>query len=26
LTVVDFNFTIKDHIHGLVANLWSNNE
>jgi hypothetical protein len=26
LTMVDFNLTIKDHIHGLVIKLWSNNE
>ncbi len=26
LTMVDCNLTIKDHIHGLAANLWSNNE
>jgi hypothetical protein len=24
--MVDFNLTIKDHIHGSVAKLWSNNE
>jgi hypothetical protein len=24
--MVDFNLTIKDHIHGLVAKLCSNNE
>jgi hypothetical protein len=24
--MVDFNLTIKDHIHALVAKLWSNNE
>jgi len=24
--MVDCNLTIKDHIHGLAANLWSNNE
>jgi hypothetical protein len=24
--MVDFNLTINDHIHGLVAKLWSNNE
>jgi hypothetical protein len=24
--MVDFNLTIKDHIHVLVAKLWSNNE
>jgi len=24
--MVDFNSTIRDHIHGLVAKLWSNNE
>jgi hypothetical protein len=24
--MVDFNLTIKDHIHGLGAKLWSNNE
>jgi hypothetical protein len=24
--MVDFNLTIKDHIHGLVTKLWSNNE
>jgi len=24
--MVDLNLTIKDHIHGLVAKLWSNNE
>jgi hypothetical protein len=25
LIMVDFNLTLKDHIHGLVAKLWSNN-
>jgi hypothetical protein len=24
--MVDFNLTMKDHIHGLVAKLWFNNE
>jgi hypothetical protein len=24
--MVDFNLTIKDHIHGLATKLWSNNE
>jgi hypothetical protein len=24
--MVNFNLPIKDHIHGLVAKLWSNNE
>jgi hypothetical protein len=24
--MVDFNLTIKDHIHGLIIKLWSNNE
>jgi hypothetical protein len=24
--MVDFNLTINDHIHGLAAKLWSNNE
>jgi len=24
--MVDFNLTTQDHIHGLVAKLWSNNE
>jgi hypothetical protein len=24
--MVNFNLTIKNHIHGLVAKLWSNNE
>jgi len=24
--MVDFNLTIKNHIHGLAAKLWSNNE
>jgi hypothetical protein len=24
--MADFNLTIKDHIHGLVVKLWSNNE
>jgi hypothetical protein len=24
--MVGFNLTIKDHIHGLVVKLWSNNE
>jgi hypothetical protein len=24
--MVDFNLTIKDHIHGLVAKLWFNSE
>jgi len=24
--MVDFNLTIKDHIHGLATILWSNNE
>jgi hypothetical protein len=23
--MVDFNLTIKDHIHGLATKLWSNN-
>jgi hypothetical protein len=26
LIMVDFNLIIKDHIHGLVAKLWFNNE
>jgi hypothetical protein len=24
--MVDFNLTIKNHIHGLATKLWSNNE
>jgi hypothetical protein len=24
--MVDFDLTIKDHIHGLMAKLWFNNE
>jgi hypothetical protein len=24
--MVDFNLTIKDHIHGLLTKLWFNNE
>jgi len=24
--MIYFNLTIKDHIHGLVVKLWSNNE
>jgi hypothetical protein len=24
--MVDFNLTIKDHIHGLATKLWYNNE
>jgi len=26
LIMVNFNLTIKNHIHGLAAKLWSNNE
>jgi len=26
MNMVDFNLTLKDHIHGLLAKLWSNNE
>jgi hypothetical protein len=26
LIMVDFYLTLKDHIHGLAAKLWSNNE